>query len=100
MSIPLDDPTAVALTIFRALSARRIEAALYGGLALAAYGEPRETGDADGHGAPRARPPARPGARRHRGRQAGRGDPRPRCRRSPRSATRSGLTMVAWSMRP
>ena len=47
MPIPLDDPTAVALTIFRALSARRIEAALYGGLALAAYGEPRETGDAD-----------------------------------------------------
>jgi hypothetical protein len=47
MSLDLNDPTAVALAIFRALSARRIEAALYGGLALAAYGEPRETRDAD-----------------------------------------------------
>jgi hypothetical protein len=47
MSLDLDDPTAVALAIFRAFSARRIEAALYGGLALAAYGEPRETRDAD-----------------------------------------------------
>jgi len=47
MSLDLDDPTAVALAIFRALSARRVDAALYGGLALAAYGEPRETRDAD-----------------------------------------------------
>jgi hypothetical protein len=49
MSSELDlaDPTAVALAIFRALQASRIEAALYGGLALAAYGEPRETRDAD-----------------------------------------------------
>ena len=47
MPLDLDDPTAVALAIFRALSVRRIEAALYGGLALAAYGEPRETRDAD-----------------------------------------------------
>ena len=47
MPVNLNDPTAVALAIFRALSARRIEAALYGGLALAAYGEPRETRDAD-----------------------------------------------------
>ena len=47
MPLDLDDPTAVALAIFRALSARRIDAALYGGLALAAYGEPRETRDAD-----------------------------------------------------
>ncbi len=47
MPLDLNDPTAVALAIFRALSARRIEAALYGGLALAAYGEPRETCDAD-----------------------------------------------------
>jgi hypothetical protein len=47
MPLDLNDPTAVALAIFRALSARRIEAALYGGLALAAYGEPRETRDAD-----------------------------------------------------
>ncbi|MBI2206830.1 MAG: hypothetical protein HYU41_23610 [Candidatus Rokubacteria bacterium] len=42
-----DDPVAVALTVFRAFQASRIEAALYGGLALAAYGEPRETRDAD-----------------------------------------------------
>jgi hypothetical protein len=47
MPLVLDDPTAVALAIFRALTAHRIEAALYGGLALAAYGEPRETRDAD-----------------------------------------------------
>lgn len=47
MPLDLDDPTAIALAIFRALSAQRIEAALYGGLALAAYGEPRETLDAD-----------------------------------------------------
>ena len=47
MTLDLNDPTAVALAIFRALSARRVEAALYGGLALAAYGEPRETRDAD-----------------------------------------------------
>ncbi len=47
MPLDLDDPTAVALAIFRTFSARRIETALYGGLALAAYGEPRETRDAD-----------------------------------------------------
>ena len=47
MPLDLDDPTAIALAIFRALSDRRIDAALYGGLALAAYGEPRETRDAD-----------------------------------------------------
>ena len=47
MPLDLDDPTAVALAIFRTFSARRIEAALYGGLALAAYGEPRETRAAD-----------------------------------------------------
>ena len=47
MPLDLDDPTAIALAIFRALSDRGIEAALYGGLALAAYGEPRETRDAD-----------------------------------------------------
>jgi hypothetical protein len=47
MPLDLDDPTAIALAIFRALSARRIDAALYGGLALAAYSEPRETRDAD-----------------------------------------------------
>jgi hypothetical protein len=47
MPLNLDDPTSVALAIFRTFAARRIEAALYGGLALAAYGEPRETRDAD-----------------------------------------------------
>jgi hypothetical protein len=47
MPLDLNDPTTVALAISRALSARRIDAALYGGLALAAYGEPRETRDAD-----------------------------------------------------
>jgi hypothetical protein len=47
MLLDLDDPTSIALAIFRALAARRVEAALYGGLALAAYGEPRETRDAD-----------------------------------------------------
>jgi len=47
MPLDLDDPTAVALAVFRTFTARRIEAALYGGLALAAYGEPRETRDAD-----------------------------------------------------
>jgi len=47
MPLDLDDPTAVALAIFRTFSAQRIETALYGGLALAAYGEPRETRDAD-----------------------------------------------------
>ena len=45
--VDLGDPTAVALAIFRGLQAHRIDAALYGGLALAAYGEPRETRDAD-----------------------------------------------------
>ena len=47
MVLDLNDPTSIALAIFRALSARRIETALYGGLALAAHGEPRETRDAD-----------------------------------------------------
>ena len=45
--LDLGDPTAVALAAFRALHSAGIEAALYGGLALAAYGEPRETRDAD-----------------------------------------------------
>lgn len=47
MPLDLDDPTAVALAIFRTFSTHGLEAALYGGLALAAYGEPRETRDAD-----------------------------------------------------
>jgi hypothetical protein len=45
--LDLGDPTAVALAAFGALHGAGIEAALYGGLALAAYGEPRETRDAD-----------------------------------------------------
>lgn len=45
--LDLGDPTAVALAAYRALLSAGIEAALYGGLALAAYGEPRETQDAD-----------------------------------------------------
>jgi len=49
VSNPLDlnDPIAVLLAVNRALSASRIESAVYGGLALAVYGEPRETKDAD-----------------------------------------------------
>lgn len=49
MSIRLDltDPTAVLLAVQRALRNASIRAATYGGLALAAYGEPRETKDAD-----------------------------------------------------
>jgi hypothetical protein len=43
----LDDPTALALLAAEALSRARIEHALYGGLLLAAYGEARETRDAD-----------------------------------------------------
>jgi hypothetical protein len=34
MPLDLDDPTAIAPAIFRALSARRIEAALSGGLGV------------------------------------------------------------------
>ena len=47
LPIDLDDPTAVLVVAVRALTAARIEALVYGGLALAAYGEPRETRDAD-----------------------------------------------------
>jgi hypothetical protein len=49
MSGPLDlnDPVAVLLAVARALRAHRLQHAVYGGLALAAYGEPRETKDAD-----------------------------------------------------
>ncbi|MBI5365677.1 MAG: hypothetical protein HZA54_01465 [Planctomycetes bacterium] len=43
----LTDPTTVALLAAEAFTARSIRYALYGGLALAAYGEPRETRDAD-----------------------------------------------------
>ena len=45
--LDLNDPIAVTLAVFRALRTAGVEAALYGGLALAAYGEPRETKDAD-----------------------------------------------------
>lgn len=46
-SIDLNDPTSLALVTADALAARGIAYALYGGLPLAAYGEPRETRDAD-----------------------------------------------------
>ena len=47
MSIDLNDPIAVLIAASRALEQATIEAAAYGGLALAVYGEPRETKDAD-----------------------------------------------------
>ncbi len=43
----LDDPVAVALAIAEGLRSAGIDHALYGALALAAYGEARETRDAD-----------------------------------------------------
>lgn len=43
----LDDPVAVALRVAEAFERAGIRYALYGGLMLAAYGEPRETRDAD-----------------------------------------------------
>lgn len=46
-ALDLDDPTAVLVAAVRALNAAGIEALVYGGLALATYGEPRETRDAD-----------------------------------------------------
>jgi hypothetical protein len=45
--IDLNDPIAVLLAVLQAFDRAGIEAAAYGGLALAAYGEPRETKDAD-----------------------------------------------------
>jgi hypothetical protein len=47
--VPVDlaDPTAAALLASEAFDRAGIEHALYGGLLLAAYGEPRETRDAD-----------------------------------------------------
>lgn len=45
--VDLTDPIAVLLEVVKALRAADIEAAVYGGLALAVYGEPRETKDAD-----------------------------------------------------
>lgn len=47
MTIDLNDPVAVLLAALQALERAGIEAAAYGGLALAIYGEPRETKDAD-----------------------------------------------------
>ncbi|MBI3891428.1 MAG: hypothetical protein HY303_07845 [Candidatus Wallbacteria bacterium] len=47
VSMDLEDPTAVALAVAEALEAAGLRHALYGGLALAAYGEARETRDAD-----------------------------------------------------
>ena len=45
--IDLNDPIAVLLAVIQALERAHLEAAVYGGLALAVYGEPRETKDAD-----------------------------------------------------
>jgi|HubBroStandDraft_2_1064218.scaffolds.fasta_scaffold253469_1 hypothetical protein len=45
--IDLTDPIATLLLVVRALRDGGIPSAVYGGLALAAYGEPRETKDAD-----------------------------------------------------
>jgi len=45
--IDLNDPIAVLIAAFQALERRSVEVAVYGGLALAVYGEPRETKDAD-----------------------------------------------------
>ncbi|MGA9523073.1 MAG: nucleotidyltransferase [Myxococcaceae bacterium] len=47
MPLNLEDPVAVLLRVTDALKARGIEHATYGALALAAYGQPRETRDAD-----------------------------------------------------
>ena len=47
LSIDLNDPTAVLVAASKALKNANIETAAYGGLALAVYGEPRETKDAD-----------------------------------------------------
>lgn len=43
----LTDPTTATLAVADALRAAAIPGAVYGGLALSAYGEPRETRDAD-----------------------------------------------------
>jgi hypothetical protein len=45
--LDLGDPIAVLLRVASALRACGVENAAYGGLALAVYGEPRETKDAD-----------------------------------------------------
>lgn len=45
--LDLSDPIAVLLAVAESLRQARIECAVYGGLALAVYGQPRETKDAD-----------------------------------------------------
>ncbi|HUH00633.1 MAG TPA: hypothetical protein VML75_01485 [Kofleriaceae bacterium] len=45
--VDLNDPIAVLLAAVEALRAAGLDGAVYGGLALAVYGEPRETRDAD-----------------------------------------------------
>jgi hypothetical protein len=47
MKLDLNDPTAVLLATADALTRAGLSVATYGGLALAAYGAPRETKDAD-----------------------------------------------------
>jgi hypothetical protein len=47
MKLDLEDPIATLLAAVEALDAARLECAVYGGLALAIYGEARETKDAD-----------------------------------------------------
>jgi hypothetical protein len=45
--VDLSDPTTAALIVVEAFERASVSHALYGGLLLAAYGEPRETRDAD-----------------------------------------------------
>ncbi|MBX3275449.1 MAG: nucleotidyltransferase [Sandaracinaceae bacterium] len=47
MTSDLADPTTATLAVADALRAAQIPGVVYGGLALGAYGEPRETKDAD-----------------------------------------------------
>jgi hypothetical protein len=47
ITLDLDDPSAVVVAAVRALDTAGIDALVYGGMALATYGEPRETKDAD-----------------------------------------------------
>jgi hypothetical protein len=47
MTVDLDDPASVILAAVAAFDAAGIEVLVYGGMALAMFGEPRETRDAD-----------------------------------------------------
>lgn len=47
MTINLNDPTTVLIAASRALESAGLQSATFGGLALAMYGHPRETKDAD-----------------------------------------------------